>query len=159
MAVGSGSPERRQLTILVCNMVGATSLSVTPDPEDISDRIAPFHQAVTDAAARFDGFVAQYLSDGVVIYFGYQAATEHDAEQAVRAGLAILDTMRALALLPGWLSSASRQGRGIHGSVLQSARPQTWRRGCRPQQRRARLLLRLALGACKGLTFDVLRAE
>jgi DNA-binding winged helix-turn-helix (wHTH) protein len=56
-----GSPERRQLTILVCSVVGSTPLFAATDPEDVSDRIAPFHKAVTDIAARFDGFVAQYL--------------------------------------------------------------------------------------------------
>src|SRR5262252_3526794 len=67
----------------------------------MSDRIAAFHKAVTDVAARFDGFVAQYLGDGVHIYFGYPAANEHDAEQAVRAGLAILDTVARLKAFSG----------------------------------------------------------
>ncbi len=92
----SANPERRQLTIMVCSVVGSTSFSADLDPEDMSDRIAPFHKAVTDVAARFDGFVAQYLSDGVLLYFGYPAAHEHDAEQAVRAGLAILDAVGML---------------------------------------------------------------
>jgi class 3 adenylate cyclase/tetratricopeptide (TPR) repeat protein len=77
-------------------MVGSAPLSAVLDPEDMSDRIAPFHKAVTDVTARFDGFVAQYQSDGVVIYFGYPSAQEHDPEQAVRAGLAIIASIRKL---------------------------------------------------------------
>jgi len=88
-----GSPERRQLTIIVCNIVGSAALSARLDPEDMHDLIAAFHRAVADAVSRFDGFVAQYLGDGAHVYFGYPAAGEHDAEQAVRAGLAILDAV------------------------------------------------------------------
>ena len=62
----------------------------------MSDLIAAFHKAVADVAARFDGFVAQYLGDGVHVYFGYPAAHEHDAERAVRAGLAVLDAVGTL---------------------------------------------------------------
>ena len=96
VTVRSGSPERRQLTILVCNMVGSMPLSAHLDPEDMHDVIAAFHKVVADVVSRFDGFVAQYLSDGVHVYFGYPAAHEHDAEQAVRAGLAILDAVGTL---------------------------------------------------------------
>jgi class 3 adenylate cyclase len=69
---------------------------VALDPEDMRDQIGAFHKAVADVVARFDGFVAQYLGDGVVVYFGYPAAHEHDAEQALRAALAILDADRSL---------------------------------------------------------------
>lgn len=96
VAVRSGSPERRQLTIMVCNMVESVPLSAHLDPEDMRDLIAAFHKAVADVVARFGGFVAQYLGDGVLVYFGYPAAHEHDTEQAVRAGLAILDAVRGL---------------------------------------------------------------
>jgi class 3 adenylate cyclase/predicted ATPase/DNA-binding SARP family transcriptional activator len=96
VAVRAGGLERRQLTILVCRMVGSTPLSARLDPEDMRDVIAAFHKVIADAVARFDGFVAQYQSDGAVVYFGYPAAHEHDAEQAVRAGLAILDAIGAV---------------------------------------------------------------
>jgi DNA-binding SARP family transcriptional activator/class 3 adenylate cyclase len=96
VTVRSGSPERRQLTIMVCNIVGSMPLSVRLDPEDMHDLIAVFHKAVAGAVSRFDGFVAQYLGDGAHVYFGYPAAREHDAEQAVRAGFAILDAVGAL---------------------------------------------------------------
>ena len=96
MPVRAGSPERRQLTIMVCNMVGSVPLSARLDPEDMHDLIATFHKVVADAVARFDGFVAQHLGDSVLVYFGYPAAHEHDAEQAVRAGLATLDAVGTL---------------------------------------------------------------
>jgi class 3 adenylate cyclase/predicted ATPase len=100
VAVRSDSPERRQLTIMVCQVLGSTPLSAGLDPEDMRDWIAPLQKAVADAVARFDGYVAQYLGDGAVIYFGYPAAHENDAEQAVRAGLAILDAISTLKASP-----------------------------------------------------------
>ena len=96
VAAPSSNPERRQLTIMVCSIAGATSPLARLDPEDMRDRIAPFHKVAADMAARFDGFVAQYLGDGILVYFGYPEAHEHDAEQAVRAGLAILDALGTL---------------------------------------------------------------
>jgi len=99
--VRSGSPERRQLTIMVCKVVGSMPVAADIDPEDMSDRITAFHKTVTDVAARLDGFVAQYLGDGVHIYFGYPAAHENDAEQAVRAGLAILNAARTIKAASG----------------------------------------------------------
>jgi class 3 adenylate cyclase/tetratricopeptide (TPR) repeat protein len=77
------------------------SLAARLDPEDMRDLIAAFHKVVVDAVARFDGFVAQYLGDGVLVYFGYPAAHEHDAEQAVRAGLATLNAVGALKAASG----------------------------------------------------------
>jgi class 3 adenylate cyclase/DNA-binding SARP family transcriptional activator len=92
-AVGS---ERRQLTIMACNIVDSMALSTRLDPEHMRDLITSFHKMIEDVASRFDGFVAQYLGDGVLVYFGYPTADEHDTEQAVRAGLAILDAVRTL---------------------------------------------------------------
>ena len=96
VAARSASPERRQLTIMVCTMVVSRPLTGDLDPEEMSERIAPFHKVVADVAARFGGFVAQYQGDGVHVYFGYPAAHEHDAEQALRAGLALLDAVGML---------------------------------------------------------------
>lgn len=96
VAVRSGSSERRQLTIMVCTMVGSAPLSADLDPEEMTERIAPFHKVVAAVAARFGGYVAQYLGDAVHVYFGYPAAHEHDAEQAVRAGLALRDAVGTL---------------------------------------------------------------
>jgi class 3 adenylate cyclase/DNA-binding SARP family transcriptional activator len=123
VAVRSGSPERRQLTIMVCNIVGSVPLSAHLDPEDMHDLIAIFHKAVADAVSRFDGFVAQYLGDGAHVYFGYPAAHEHDAEQAVRAGAAILDALGTLKASCGVTLQASV---GIAtGLVVVGERPAT----------------------------------
>ena len=90
-AARSDASERRQLTIMACHMVDSMSLSARLDPEDMRDLTASFHKVIADVVSRFDGFVAQYLGDGVLVYFGYPATHEHDTEQAVRAGLAICD--------------------------------------------------------------------
>ena len=95
-AVSPDSSERRQLTIMACNIVDSMALSARLDPEHMRDLVTAFHGAIDDVVSRFDGFVAQYLGDGVLVYFGYPAADEHDTEQAVRAGLAILDAVRTL---------------------------------------------------------------
>ena len=86
----SAGLEQRQLTIMVCNMVSSAPLSARLDPEDIHDLIAAFQKKVADTVARFDGFVAQYEGNGVLVYFGYPSAHEHDAEQALRASFAVL---------------------------------------------------------------------
>ena len=85
--------ERRQLTVMFCDIVGSTALSTQFDPEDLRDLIGGYHRAVADTVARFDGFVAKYMGDGVMIYFGYPAAHEADAERSVRAGLAVIDAV------------------------------------------------------------------
>ena len=93
--------ERRQLTIIACNMVNTVAFSALLDPEDMRDLITTFHKVVADVVSRFDGFVAQYLNDGVRVYFGYPAAGEHDTEQAVRAGLAICGAISGLRVASG----------------------------------------------------------
>src|SRR5215472_10480605 len=82
--------ERRQLTVMFCDLVGSTALSTRHDPEDLRELIGTYHRAVADTVGRFDGFVAKYMGDGVLIYFGYPRAHEDDAERAVRAGLAVV---------------------------------------------------------------------
>jgi class 3 adenylate cyclase/predicted ATPase len=88
--------ERRQLTVMFCDLVGSTALSTRLDPEDLRAVIGAYHQCVAETVAHFDGFVAQYLGDGVLVHFGYPQAHEDDPERAVRAGLAILDAVREL---------------------------------------------------------------
>ena len=90
--------ERRQLTVMFCDLVGSTALSTRFDPEDLRELIGAYHHAVADTVGRFDGFVAKYMGDGVLIYFGYPRAHEDDAERAVRAGLAVIE---AVGRLPG----------------------------------------------------------
>ena len=74
--------ERRQLTVMFCDLVGSTALSVKLDPEDLRGVIAGYHRCCTELVERDGGFVARYMGDGVLIYFGYPQAREHDAEQA-----------------------------------------------------------------------------
>ncbi len=89
--------ERRQLTVMFCDLVGSTPLSTRFDPEDLRELIGAYHRCVSDTVARFSGFVAKYMGDGVLIYFGYPEAHEDDAERAVGAGLAVIDAVRRLA--------------------------------------------------------------
>jgi class 3 adenylate cyclase/predicted ATPase len=88
--------ERRQLTVMFCDLVGSTELSARLDPEDLREVIAAYHRVVADVVRSFDGFVAKYMGDGVLVYFGYPRAHEDDAERAVRAGLGVIDTVGRL---------------------------------------------------------------
>jgi class 3 adenylate cyclase len=88
--------ERRQLTVMFCDMVGSTALSARLDPEDYREVIAAYHRAVAKIIAESDGFVSRYMGDGVLVYFGYPQAHEDDAERAVRAGLACIDAVGRL---------------------------------------------------------------
>ncbi len=88
--------ERRQLTVMFCDLVGSTELSTRLDPEDLREVIGAYHGAVGEIVSGFDGFVSRYMGDGVLIYFGYPQAHEDDAERAVRAGLSALDAVGRL---------------------------------------------------------------
>ena len=88
--------ERRQVTVLFSDLVGSTALSARLDPEDLNEVIATYHKCVAEIVRGFDGFVAQYLGDGVLAYFGYPRAHEDDAEQAVRAGLELIAAVSGL---------------------------------------------------------------
>ncbi|HTW51428.1 MAG TPA: adenylate/guanylate cyclase domain-containing protein, partial [Stellaceae bacterium] len=94
---GQGA-ERRLLTILFCDVVGSTELATRLDPEDLREVIGAYHRCVAEVLARFGGFVAKYMGDGILAYFGYPRAHEEDAEQAVRAGLAIVTAVSGLDL-------------------------------------------------------------
>src|SRR6516225_832939 len=82
--------ERRQVTVMFSDLVGSTALSARMDPEDLREVISAYHKCVAETVRRFGGFVAQYLGDGVLVYFGYPEAHEDDAERAVRAGLELI---------------------------------------------------------------------
>jgi len=90
------SAERRQLTVMFCDLVGSTALASRLDPEDLRDVIGAYQRRVAETIGRFDGFVAKYMGDGVLAYFGYPQAHEDDAERAVRAGLAIIEAVRRM---------------------------------------------------------------
>jgi class 3 adenylate cyclase/predicted ATPase len=97
--------ERRQVTVMFSDLVGSTALSTRLDPEDLREVISAYQNRVAETVRRFDGFVAKYMGDGVLVYFGYPHAHEDDAEQAVRAGLELI------AAVNGLKSHASLQAR------------------------------------------------
>jgi class 3 adenylate cyclase/tetratricopeptide (TPR) repeat protein len=125
--------ERRQLTVMFCDLVGSTALSTSHDPEDLRELVGGYHRAVAETVSRFDGFVAKYMGDGVLIYFGYPQAHEDDAERAVRAGLAVIEaigTLRArenlsvrlgaatgLAVVGDLIGEGAAQERGVIGET------------------------------------------
>ena len=88
--------ERRQLTVMFCDLVGSTALSTRFDPEELREEIRAYQNAVSGVVARYDGFVAKFMGDGVLAYFGYPRAHEDDAERAVRAGLEIAAAVTSL---------------------------------------------------------------
>ena len=88
--------ERRQVTVLFSDLVGSTALSARMDPEDLREVISAYQKCVAETVQRFGGFVAKFMGDGVLIYFGYPQAHEDDAERAVRAGLELVTSVGAL---------------------------------------------------------------
>jgi class 3 adenylate cyclase len=88
--------ERRQLTVMFCDLIGSTAMSTRFDPEELREEIRAYQNAVSGVVARYDGFVAKFMGDGVLAYFGYPRAHEDDAERAVRAGLEIAAMVTSL---------------------------------------------------------------
>ena len=93
--------ERRQLTVMFCDLVGSTALSARLDPEDMREIVGAYHRCCADLITRAGGFVAKYMGDGVLAYFGYPQAHEHDAERAVRAGLNLVEAVPKLSTAAG----------------------------------------------------------
>ena len=92
----SAGAERRQLTVLFCDLVGSTDLAHRLDPEDLAELVTVYQGACQSAIERYSGFIARYVGDGILAYFGYPQAHEEDAERAIRAGLDIVDGVKAL---------------------------------------------------------------
>src|SRR5438034_75949 len=88
--------ERRQLTVMFCDLVGSTTLAGQMDPEDLHEVVRAYQTTCAEVIQRFDGYIAQYLGDGLLVYFGYPQAHEDDAQRAVRTGLEILDALTPL---------------------------------------------------------------
>ena len=88
--------ERRQVTVMFCDLVGSTALSARLDPEDLREVVSAYHKCAATIVRRFGGFVSQFLGDGVLVYFGYPQAHEDDAERAVRAALELIAAVGAL---------------------------------------------------------------
>ncbi len=95
-ALAALDAERRQLTVMFCDLVGSTDLSQRLDPEDLRSVVRAYQEAASGAIDRYAGHIAQYLGDGLLVYFGHPQAHEDDAERAVRAGLEILTALRTL---------------------------------------------------------------
>jgi class 3 adenylate cyclase len=97
-AVTPSSPaaERRQLTVMFCDLVGSTALAAQLDPEDLREVVRAYQRTCAEVIQRFDGHIAQYLGDGLLVYFGYPQAHEDDAMRAVRAGLGIVRALETL---------------------------------------------------------------
>src|SRR5215471_17324077 len=90
--------ERRQVTVMFSDLVGSTALSARMDLEDLREVISAYQKSVAETVQRFGGFVAKYMGDGVLVYFGYPQAHEDDAERAVRAGLKLIEDVSGLNL-------------------------------------------------------------
>lgn len=109
----SSESERRQLTVMFCDLVGSTELSTQFDPEDLQDLIRIYHDTCSRVIAEYNGYIAKFMGDGVLTYFGYPQAFEKDAESAARAGLGIVDAVSGLGEahnLPYHLKLAVRVG-------------------------------------------------
>ena len=116
--------ERRQVTVMFSDLVGSTALSARMDPEDLREVISAYQKCVAETVQRFGGFVAKYMGDGVLVYFGYPQAHEDDAERAVRAGLELIQAVGGLK------SSAPLQTRvGIATGLGRRRRPDRIGRG------------------------------
>ena len=100
-ATPQDTAERRQLTVMFCDLVGSTAMSAQFDPEDMRGIVGAYHRCCASIIASNGGFVAKYMGDGVLAYFGYPKAHEHDAERAVRAGLAIVEAAPKLETAAG----------------------------------------------------------
>src|SRR5262249_49393803 len=106
----SSDAERRQLTVLFCDLVDSTVLASQLDPEDLREVVRAYQETCAKVIARFEGHIAQYLGDGLLVYFGYPLAHEDDAQRAVRAGLGIVEAL-------GQLHTRLSQERGVHLAV------------------------------------------
>ena len=102
--------ERRQLTVLFCDLVDSTVLASQLDPEELREVVRAYQEACAKVITRFEGHIAQYLGDGLLVYFGYPLAHEDDAQRAVRAGLGIVEAL-------GQLNTRLAQERGMHLAV------------------------------------------
>ena len=102
--------ERRQLTVLFCDLVDSTGLASQLDPEELREVVRAYQETCAKVIARFEGHIAQYLGDGLLVYFGYPQAHEDDAQRAVRAGLGIVEAL-------GQLNTRLEQERGVRLAV------------------------------------------
>src|SRR5208283_4361662 len=160
--------ERRQLTVMFSDLVGSTALSARLDPEDMRQVIRAYQDRVSGVVARYDGFTAKFMGDGVLAYFGFPRAHEDDAARAVHAGLEITDAVAALQTRararakssprgsgsrPASSSAAILWGRVRRRSRLSSATRPISPRGCKGSPRRAGSWSRPRPGASSATAF------
>ena len=165
-AAASAAPqdtaERRQVTVMFSDLVGSTALSARMDPEDLREVISAYQKCVAETVQRFGGFVAKYMGDGVLVYFGYPQAHEDDAERAVRAGLELiagggrvevqlLHFKPALASRPGLVVVGDLIGSGAAQEQRSSARRRTSRHDCRASPSRTRSSSPRARESCSAI--------
>ena len=159
--------ERRQLTVMFCDLVASTALSTGMDPEDLRDVIASYQSRCSAAIRRYDGFVAKYMGDGILVYFGYPRAHEDEAERSVRAGLDVVEAMAELNAAvprPPGVELAVRIGIATgpvivgdqigeaHRRPQSSARRRTWRRVSRHWRSRTRSSSARPPARCSAIT-------
>jgi class 3 adenylate cyclase len=119
VAFHSPDAERRQLTVMFCDLVGSTPLSEQLDPEDLREVVRAYQQTSAEVIQRFEGHIAQYLGDGLLVYFGWPRAHDDDAQRAVLAGLSILGAMKALNTRLEWDKGLRLAVRvGIHTGLV-----------------------------------------
>ena len=136
--------ERRQLTVMFCDLVGSTALSGRLDPEDLQELLRAYHALVKDVVRAYGGYIAKFMGDGVLVYFGYPQAHEDDAERAVRAGLSLVKSIGQLDRASARAAQRARWNRHRAGGRRRSyrlwrgagaeasqERRRIWRRGCR----------------------------
>jgi class 3 adenylate cyclase len=110
--------ERRQLTVMFCDLVGSTALSEQLDPEELREVIRLYQEICTTVIQRYAGHIAQHLGDGLLVYFGYPVAHEDDAQRAVRAGIEIIDALRESPLQHRKLPHPIQVRIGIHTGLV-----------------------------------------
>jgi len=140
--------ERRQVTVMFSDLVGSTALSTRMDPEDLRKLISAYQKCVTETVRHFGGFVAKYMGDGVLVYFGYPQAHEDDAERAARSALELIagvfglktDTplQTRVGIATGLVVVGDLIGRVRHKSVASLARHPTSLHGCKGSLSRTR---------------------
>src|SRR6201987_2076181 len=112
--------ERRQLTVMFCDLVGSTALSQQLDPEELREVVRAYQESCTAVIRRYDGHIAQHLGDGLLVYFGYPTAHEDDAQRAVRAGLEIISALQNEVPSP---LVGEGQGEGAKNNTLHTPHP------------------------------------
>ena len=152
--------ERRQLTVMFCDLVGSTALSKRLDPEDMREVIRAYQDACSGAIARYDGFVAKFFGDGVLAYFGFPRAHEDDAARAVHAALEITEVVAGLqtrareklavrvGIATGLVVVGDLVGQGSAQEQAVVGDTPIWPRGCRASPRRAASLWARRRGGC-----------